>query len=76
MLLLCVAIRNSLGERDPAKGNQPSTLRPMNGGVVYNVALLSDLYMSFELNCFSRQTFTELVTPASAARASARRGSE
>jgi hypothetical protein len=48
----------------------------MNGGVVYNVALLSDLYMSFDLNCFSRQTLTELVRPASAARASARTGSE
>jgi hypothetical protein len=33
----------------------------MNGGVVHNVALLSDLHMNFELNCFSRQTFTELV---------------
>jgi hypothetical protein len=33
----------------------------MNGGVVHNVALLSDLYMNFELNCFSRQTFTKLV---------------
>ena len=61
MLLVYIAIWRTLGERDPAKGRQPSTLGPVNGGVVHNVALLGYLHMNFELNCSSRDSLSELV---------------
>ena len=45
-ILLLLVITRSMGEKDSAEMNQPAIARPVDRGVVYDVAGIGDLYLA------------------------------